>query len=292
MTPGMKFRFEDCDATYLTGDEFDRQVRAQDGLLQRWVMDFLGKGSLQGHLLSYWFGGNNYDFVHLLELVEAAEDVRDLAQTENPTRSMKEKVKEAQRYVKNAEYFFDSFARDANALWERITGPYQMDDSADLDGFIADEENDDEDRIGEISVMAAYREVDRKAQEEEMRLDQEKFEHYRQLDEDIGDDDESNDELHDGEDGESEDDVKYTGLVESSEEDEDEWVTQRSSRKRGRKKQDSAFKKLTSHKKLRRTHSDSSESVNFDVNNTVSEKKATPSSAKRRMAIQDSDDDE
>jgi len=271
-------------------------VRAQDGLLQRWVMDFLGEGSLQGHLLSYWFGGNNYDFVHLLELVEAAEGVRDLAQTENPTRSMKEKVKDAKRYVKNAEDFFKSFDRDANALWERITGPYQMDDSADLDGFIADEENDDgddddDDRNGEISAMAVYREVERKAQEEEMRLDQEKFDRYRQLDEEIGDEADSNGELHDGEDVEAEDDVKYTGLVESSEEDEDEWVTQRSSRKRGRKKQGSAFKKLNSHKKLRRTHSDSSESVNFDANNIVSEKKATPST-KRRMAIQDSDDNE
>ena len=92
---------------------------------------------------SYWFHGNNQDFVYLLSLVHQAETVRDLCgyDSDNPA---------VQTLMDSGRDYFDSFSGIVDRLWNLTVDPFRKYD-ARMDDFIDDvgsEEEivDDEDR--------------------------------------------------------------------------------------------------------------------------------------------------
>jgi len=122
------------------------KVRAQDGLLQRYLFNLNGNYS-QGSMKRYWNLGSNFDFVHLLCLVDRAQimqEVIDASEEEDVSDRQKE---EAEKYWKRAQDFFDSFGDVVEQLWELITEPHRKSSGKDMDDFIANENEEVEDEI-------------------------------------------------------------------------------------------------------------------------------------------------
>jgi len=206
------------------------QVRTQDGLLQRYVknVECHDRTAVQGYLQRYWHSGNNFDFVHLLDLVDTAEYFRSTIQGHSDDTD-DESVAEATEYLEKGFRFFRSFAKDAKPLCELVSGPYQLNDSADLEDFIA-EEGDGESDV-ELSNKAAYREQEMKDMQEEMDADDEYLrELNRRFSEQDGKEDEEEDVILAGhnafEDASEEDDNGQTSEDQDKEE-EDPWMSQK-----------------------------------------------------------------
>lgn len=92
---------------------------------------------------SYWFQGNNQDFVYLLSLVRRAEEVRNLGgyDSDNPA---------VQSLMDSGRDYFESFAGIVDRLWDLTVDPFRKYD-AKMDDFIDDvgseeEVVDDDDR--------------------------------------------------------------------------------------------------------------------------------------------------
>jgi hypothetical protein len=191
-----------------------------------------------GHLLRYWFEGNNYDFVYLLDRIPHVELCQEILQSQD--RNEAKDVKEAREYLQPAQDYFDSFVHLASKLWEVIVEPYRKLSDKDLGDFYAEGDVEEEDE----DAVAIHRALDTQAVRQSMDSEQQMLEHLkRRLVRKGGGYSESEEEsdsvdLEDDLEVEEEvvnpyDDVKNQGYFEeSSEEEEDEWEKQIKGRKR------------------------------------------------------------
>ncbi len=85
---------------------------------------------------SYWFDGNNQDFIYLLSLVRNAEKIRDMGgyDSDNPA---------VQTLMDSARDYFESFAGIVDRLWNLTVDPFRKYDE-NMDDFIDDVGSDEE----------------------------------------------------------------------------------------------------------------------------------------------------
>jgi hypothetical protein len=178
----------------------------------------------------YWFGGYNQDFLHLLQLSDAAQQYRQVDSAATA------RAQEAEDYLAPAFEYFDSFRYDAKELWELLSSPFST--ANDLDDFVADE-----DEVGHLgpSPQLVYRDIERQEQEEEFEEDAKIVARYNELERENRAID-SDDEVH--EDAETVDSSGSDDPFDESEEDdieEDHWM--RAKEKKLEKKLESAVNK-------------------------------------------------
>lgn len=143
------------------------QIRDQDGLLQRYLTRNTGKWGItrQGAMMSYWFHGNNASFVLLLSLIAQAVVCRELIH-EGDAHSDKEAVEMAHDFFSSAYDFYESFADDAHNVWNMVTSPFSRATKAEINDFI----EDDESVLAEEEVNAmSHRALHMKAELEKFR---------------------------------------------------------------------------------------------------------------------------
>jgi len=317
----------DIDTKVVTGNELYKrfQVRTQDGLLQRYIKRQLSGDALQGHLQSYWLSGNNHDFVHLLDLVDTLEYYQGRRQSstrnarnaryddEDDESSTNSALDDA---LEKGNELRESIAHDADELWDYISGPYQCNNGDDVADFIAGEDEGDASGDDEQEALT-HRELDMQEERNNMKDAEELFERYRKMDEDEkknedGDsDDDSEGELEfvSNEDGDVDDGGEFE---EEAEEEEDDWMAKRqqSMQKRfsrsGRKRRGSSSASRRESRSAgtpaaaRRPRKpsddpdDDDEGLDFAAQSKMSSSPSTNTcgSRKKRLSIQDSDDDE
>jgi hypothetical protein len=191
-----------------------------------------------GHLLRYWFEGNNYDLVYLLDLIPHVELCQAILQTQDQNEA--KDVKEAREYLQPAQDYFDSFALLASKLWEVIVEPYRKLSEKDLGDFFAEGGVEEEDE----DAVATHRALDTQAVRQSMDSEQQMLEHLKtrlgRKGDDYSESEEESDSVYLENDLEVKeevvnlyDDVKNQGYFEeSSSEEEDEWEKQIMSKKR------------------------------------------------------------
>ena len=96
------------------------QIRAADGLLQRWLKNNVRTVNSTS-MRRYWAEGNNLDFIELLCLL-----------VDHP------------RGDSANQRFFDSFADQVETLWETISGAFASEDEEELEDFIVNEGSETE----------------------------------------------------------------------------------------------------------------------------------------------------
>lgn len=98
-------------------DLFKRfQIRAGDGLLQRWLQKNLRRNTVQGDMMRYWNSGENQSFLLLLSQIDRCD----------------------QDYSAD---FSLSFPNRARKVWNQVSAPY-LKQSEDLNDFIADDDEE------------------------------------------------------------------------------------------------------------------------------------------------------
>ncbi len=266
------------------------KIRAQDGLLQRYLHAFWRHRVFTGAMRRYWNEGHNQNFILLKLLVENQNYVSD-GDTET-------------------EEYSRSFPHRANKIWMTLMAPFsqQSDDSDFLD---------DEEQESSHALSQPMFEKPESIEDELIRHLRNKREKLRGRSHGY---DSSSDESQDGD--EEEDSILSMGdedsYVEESESSEDEWVTSKLAKKRGKKvapekkrrriktlsrvnkeddeivdlsdgsKQKTLTAKMhTSHQKSNLSSSESDE----DINTSHSMRRITMSKRHKKVTIIDSDED-
>lgn len=264
-------------------------------------------------MLSYWYDGNNCSFVLLLSLISHAALCRDIVKG-SVDQSDREAVEMAEEYLKPASHFYESFANEAQTVWDQVASPFSKASKEEIRDFLADDENEEGD-----DTLTSHRALNMEAELEELRCEQdaaeelvaryEGLEGKCNLEDSDGDEcgggdqeDAASDDIDEGEQadykyGGSEDDVANGGYFdESSEEEEDDWQKSILSKRVAKRKAQSPRKRSgrrvslsetkPSPKKRAARHSPSPKSSDEELF-------APPASeVRKRLAIQDSDDED
>eukprot|EP00980_Cylindrotheca_fusiformis_P007687 scaffold1618_cov109-Cylindrotheca_fusiformis.AAC.1 len=113
------------------------QVRASDGLLQRWIRKSWGSA---GGMQTYWFSGYNQSYLYLLNEMKKAEEYKErLASGADDSSD-----EEAEAYVAKAQKFFKSFEDGVQQAWDEISAPFRRNND-DIRDFLADDEDEEVD---------------------------------------------------------------------------------------------------------------------------------------------------
>lgn len=147
---------------------------------------------------SYWFQGNNQDFLYLLSLVYKAEEVRNLGGYDSDNSAV-------QTLMDSGRDYFESFTGIVDRLWNLTVDPFRKYD-ANMDDFIDDVGSDedvvdDEDRNLHRTL---FRNEDDDSRDADLRFARELESRYR-------------DELHEYEEEEDDDVSGGDDLVDSDE---------------------------------------------------------------------------
>lgn len=209
------------------------QIRAADGLLQRWLNKHEKKSfhltvRSAGAMNSYWYQGHNASFIYLRDRVEAVQRFR-----EDPGNEDDNNVDGGDRQ-KSAEYF-DSFERRGRRIWATLSAPYEKEDPSAINDFIADDDEEEEVDDGPAPFAANIFEDEKSP--EQLIIESMKKRRRRQgpafdMSSDDYDDEES-----------SEDGLEIVGedaKYYSEEEEEDEWTKKKSLRENLQKRRSDA----------------------------------------------------
>ena len=209
------------------------QIRAADGLLQRWLNKHEKKSfhltvRSAGAMNSYWYQGHNASFIYLRDRVEAVQRFR-----EEPGNEDDNNLDGGDRQ-KSAEYF-DSFERRGRRIWATLSAPYEKEDPSAINDFIADDDEEEEVDDGPAPFAANIFEDEKSP--EQLIIESMKKRRRRQgpafdMSSDDYDDEESSE---DGLEIVGEDSKHY-----SEEEEEDEWTKKKSLRENLQKRRSDA----------------------------------------------------
>ena len=278
------------------------QIRAADGLLQRWLNKHDKKSfHLQirsaGAMNSYWYHGHNASFIFLRDRVEAVQRIleapgdgdNELDQTDTQ---------------KSAEYF-ESFERRGRRIWAQLSAPYEKEDPSAINDFIADD--DEEDEVGDRPAPFAANIFEDDKSPEQQIIEAMRTKRRRQGPApDVSSDDYEEEES-------SEDDLEIVGEDQkyySEEEDEDEWTKKKSLRESLKKRRSDAAaakhsqltgdsdsdtssgSKAAETPRQKETKSGSNTNVAKTPAANASTTKGATSSLKKRRILESSDEDE
>ena len=289
---------------------YTEQIRAQDGLLQRYLNKNSGRHAptRQGEMLQYWIYGNNSDFVLLLSLMAHANLCREIVKDSDAlSDDDPDAVDNAEQYLLVSDEFFESFAKDAQSIWNVVTSPFRKISKEEINDFIADDEYDEqEDSDIEqaeepfLSHQALHMQAELEELERERYKDERLAERYenevkrlRQKDDDSSDqsiDDEESDIASD------DDEDLHVSVADSDSLHDDEWQTSilekrvtrikalTPQKRAGHRRVSMSSMKVASPKKRWNATDDKDDAESPLVI-------ASSSAVRKRLAIQDSDDE-
>ena len=121
-----------------------KQIRGQDGLLQRYLKKSKGKWTTrQGEMMRYWSFGHNTNFLLLLSLVSHAELCRNLL-ADQRVADENDEVKKAAMFLQPATEFFDGFEQEAELIWSLVASPFTKATKQEIRDFVADDDDEEE----------------------------------------------------------------------------------------------------------------------------------------------------
>lgn len=249
--------------------------------------------------MSYWYHGNNQLFVLLLSLMQEAFEYRVILDHAYD-QSDPDVVDEAQAFWKPAFEYFESFHDDAQPIWEIVVAPFSQASKEEIREFLADDD-EEEDDVGDQqalyrqSIMEEFRksqDSDQKAAQYYERMEREacaRFDKIEQEEESAPSEDEEG--LDDDQDGEV--------ATEESSEEEDEWLQEKILKIETRKRSISPQKHITpkisgrvrTQNAPKVTHEADSLSESAEVDGDGLRLRAPSSSGRKRLVIQDSDEE-
>lgn len=103
------------------------QIRASDGLLQRYLKKSLRRQTVQGDMMRYWLSGENQSFVLLMSHIDDRE-LRGVDAGEDA----------------GASDFSLSFPNRARRVWDEVSSPYLKEAGEDMEEFLADDDEEEE----------------------------------------------------------------------------------------------------------------------------------------------------
>jgi len=288
----------DLDTKEVDGNDFYKrfQIRASDGLLQRHLdRRFRGKPK-QGCMLIYWNEGNSEIFIYLLHLMERAKLLRDEAKKGNQaTRG----YEEAREFAENMQMFWDSFERRAKSMWELLASPYEK-ESDDINDFFAngDEEVDESHRI-HINAILSQDGSQAYTPEEEIIAALKAKRACKGEVEGSSDSDDAGSENSDPEedDGleveESSVDVIHPGYYSEDDEEQDDWMKEKLSKRKSKGRASKPPGKIIGAKKLGRSRKSNSIKLSRNLSATPSTLPSSEQllSQKRRRITVESEDE-
>ena len=257
-------------------------------------------------MLQYWIYGNNSDFVLLLSLISHANLCREIVkQADASSDDDPDAVENAEEYLHPSNTFFQSFSNDARSIWKVVTSPFLKVSKEEIRDFIADDDYDDDYDSVEVeepilSHHALHMQTELEELERERHVDEELAARYekevkrlRNKYDDSTDQSEVDNESY----GDSDDDDRHVSGSESDN-NHDDWqrsilekrVTKIKSstpqkRAAGRRVSMSSMK-VSAKKRLNDIPTESSDDGESPLVT------ASSSVVRKRLAIQDSDDDD
>jgi hypothetical protein len=240
-------------------DLFKRfQVRAGDGLLQRWLQKNLRRNTVQGDMMRYWNSGENQSFLLLLSQIDRNKP----------------------------EYSSDfslSFPNRARRVWNQVSAPY-MKHGQDIDDFIADDDESEE-SAGGVPINPNFTPPSILKSGSDFKSPEEKLiEHLQQknrnksaLRSDSGGESSSSSSSSSSE---KDDELEILEPNPTEESDEDDWTKSKSFEAKVKRKSQSS------------TKNDSDDDVfDSDVKIIEDKKAKTPTSARKRVMESSSDEE-
>ncbi|KAL7438683.1 hypothetical protein ACHAXM_006566 [Skeletonema potamos] len=240
-------------------DLFKRfQVRAGDGLLQRWLQKNLRRNTVQGDMMRYWNSGENQSFLLLLSQIDRNKP----------------------------EYSSDfslSFPNRARRVWNQVSAPY-MKHGQDIDDFIADDDESEE-SAGGVPINPNFTPPSILKSGSDFKSPEEKLiEHLQQknrnksaLRSDSGGESSSSSSSSSSE---KDDELEILEPNPTEESDEDDWTKSKSVEAKVKRKSQSS------------TKNDSDDDVfDSDVKIIEDKKAKTPTSARKRVMESSSDEE-
>jgi hypothetical protein len=265
----------------------------------------------QGEMLQYWFYGNNCDFVLLLSLIAHANLCRDIvthsdtAQDDDPVV-----IENAEEYLTPSWTFYESFSNEATTIWNIVAAPFLKVSKAEIRDFIADDDYDegsiDDDEVEASGPILSHQALHMQAELAEIRrerdADKKLAAHYEQVVKNLRkeeDDDDLDDRSDDdsAEEDESDHSEDYDPQKGSSDSDDnvDDWQKNILA-KRVVKIKSSSPRKLVGRRVSMSSINVSPQkrpiTIYSDSENESPLITASSSMVRKRLAIQDSDDDE
>lgn len=116
-------------------DLYILQIRAQDGLLQRYLHTFWKDKIFPGAMQKYWFEGNNANFVLLRMLVDKVEYMRGGDSEVQPYPDTT--TNQFTNGIEN-DNFCQSFQNRGAKMWVQIATPYEKESAEFLTEFVDD----------------------------------------------------------------------------------------------------------------------------------------------------------
>ena len=274
------------------------QIRAADGLLQRWLNKHDKKALHRqirsaGAMNSYWYHGHNASFIFLRDRVEAVQRIREAPGDEDNELDQAD-------MQKSAEYF-ESFERRGRRIWAQLSAPYEKEDPSAINDFIADD--DEEEEVGDGPAPFAANIFEEEKSPEQQIIEAMRRKRRRQGPaSDASSDDYEEEES-------SEDDLEIVGEDEkyySEEEEADEWTKKKSLRESLKKRRSDAAaakrSQLTgdsdsddndnAENPRQKKQSDSDRKVAKTPATNADTTKGAKSSLKKRRILESSDEDE
>ena len=257
-------------------------------------------------MLQYWIYGNNSDFVLLLSLISHANLCREIInQSDAASDDDPAAVENAEEYLLPANTFFESFSKDARSIWNVVTSPFLKVSKEEIRDFLADDEYDDESLDHDaveaeepiLSHQALHMQAELEELERERHVDEELAARYekevmrlRRNSDDSPDQFEVDDESYGASDGS---DRHVSGS--ESDDNHDDWqksilekrvtkVKSATPQKRAGRRVSMSSMKVSPKKRLNAIQTDDSENESPLVT-------ASSSAVRKRLAIQDSDDE-
>ena len=234
-------------------DLFKRfQVRASDGLLQRWLQKNLRRNTVQGDMMRYWNSGENQSFLLLLSQIDSTEP----------------------------EYSSDfslSFPNRARKIWNQVASPY-MKHGQDMDDFIADDDESEESG-NNVPINPHFTppstlqsEPDFKSPEEEIIENLQKKNRYKSTSNDSKDESSSSDD----------EELEILEPAPSEESEEDEWTKSKSFQTRVKQKSKSSTQESDTENEF---------DAEVEIIDEKSKVKSPPTSARKRIMESSSDEE-
>ena len=254
--------------------------------------------------MQYWIYGNNSDFVLLLSLTSHANLCREIIK-QSVTSSDDDDlaaVENAEQYLLPSNAFFESFSNDARSIWKLLTAPFLKVSKEELRDFIADDEYDDDGIDYEteepiLSHQAIHMQAELEELERERHADEELAARYENEVKRLRhehDDSPDQSEIDDGTDVDSNEYDPHMSGSESNH-DHDDWqqsmleksvtkIKSSTPQKRAGRRISISSTKVSPKKRLNTIQTDDSENESPLIT-------ASSSAVRKRLAIQDSDDE-
>ncbi|KAL7509050.1 hypothetical protein ACHAXN_006073 [Cyclotella atomus] len=275
------------DLTAIQGNDlFKRfQIRASDGLLQRWLRKSLKQRMaqpmhLQGDMMSYWLGGENQSFLLLLDQIERGE-------------------LEGHQSGDYGSEFSESFPNRARRIWLEVSSPY-LKAQDDMKEFLASESEEDEAQHDSVPINPHFtppnKEGDQfKSPEDEM------LEFLKRKNSQRGAASSSeNDDSSSSDSSEELEVLSKQGIEEEEEEEEDEWtrskslvVAKRKAKRRGKRNNDDSTddELFESNNANASTPNGNANTFGAEDSDNADEQKPSPCKSARKRVAESSDDE-